>query len=204
MIPLFASLGGDASYSAKSAGFNLAGTISNGMSRLGGFAERKGVEASRNTLAAAKDKLNIGRFGPANDIERKALEVASNTGQRRASAGRLLSGAGGSIAASPRLQNGINIGGGAVAGGGLLYGSNRMGHSSGLEEGVDLGVDAGMQAGVEAAQQNAAYQPQPGYLGGLWNAVKGEHGGGGFNAVQTYEQLSNARQDLIKKLVGRI
>lgn len=59
-----------------------------------------------------------------------------------------------------------------VGGAGLLYGSNRIGHSSGLDEGTSKGFDTGVDYGIQAAQQNA---PQdPGILGRILNVFRGQ------------------------------
>ena len=70
------------------------------------------------------------------------------------------------------LSPGVKLGLGAGAGGVALYGSNRMGHNSGLDEGLDKGYNTGVDYGIQAAQQNA---PQdPGILGRILNVFRGQ------------------------------
>lgn len=70
------------------------------------------------------------------------------------------------------LSPGVKLGLGAGAGGVALYGSNRMGRNSGLEEGTSKGFDTGVDYGIQAAQQNA---PQdPGILGRILNVFRGQ------------------------------
>jgi len=187
----------------KQAGFNPAKLISRGMGWAGNKLSSKGVAAGRDALAKTTEKLNLGRFGPQNDAQRKLLAAASNKGQLTAKTGRGLTNGAGAIDASKGIQNAINIGGGTAVAGAGLYGANRMGRASGIDEGIGLGLDEGMTAGVEAAQANMAQQPQPGYLGGLMNAVQGNSGGPSINIGQTYGELGNKRQAYINQLMGR-
>lgn len=70
------------------------------------------------------------------------------------------------------LSPGVKLGLGAGAGGVALYGSNRIGHSGGLNEGMSKGYDTGVDYGIQAAQQSA---PQdPGILGRILNVFRGQ------------------------------
>ncbi len=145
---------------------------------LGGGAQKLRASAGKaKGLAyteghAAGDKLLRAQGGQAVGPHLAGLEASSGVGNARNSLADVLGGAGKTIADNPNLQKGINIGVPVVGGGAALYGSNRMGHSSGLNEGMSKGYDTGVDYGIQAAQQNA---PQdPGILGRIMNVFRGQ------------------------------
>lgn len=186
----------------KQAGFNPAKLISKGMTTFGRAASNSAGDAgalmARNAI---RESGGIAAVGGRNAASRMQ-NAGRLSGRHNSFIGEKLRRGGAVLGRSEGLQNAVNYGGGATIAGAGLYGANRMGHASGREAGIGEGLDAGMDAGLAAAQQNTA--PQAGYLGGLWNALKGDAGGGGFNVGQAYGDLGNSRQALINQLMGRV
>ena len=97
----------------------------------------------------------------------------AGAGEGRLAAGAKLNGWAKSMNKIPDgARRAIDWGVPLVGGGAALYGSNRMGRSSGLDEGTSKGFDAGSAYGIQAALQNA---PQdPGILGRIMNVFRGQ------------------------------
>lgn len=185
----------------------LAQLVSKGLTAGGKFLARNGAAASQagrtNALNAIRQGGGISTIG--RDAASKMLNAGRAEGSWRTGVGNAMRRGSIGISKSPGMQKAVNYGGGTLLAGAGLYGANRIGHASGHEAGREAGIgegmDAGMEAGVAAAAENQQ-QNQPGYLGGLWNAVKGQSGGGGVNVGNTYSALSASRQGLIDRLMG--
>ena len=103
---------------------------------------------------------------------------------------------------NPRVMTGLKYGAGAAGVGGLAYGANRMGHSSGMEEGAGKGLDAGIVQGIESARGSMGQQGQAGYFGNLWDAIKGGGGGqGGVNPGMAFENAGSRRGDILQSIL---
>lgn len=99
--------------------------------------------------------------------------------------------------ASAGLKNTVNYTVPAVGGGAALYGSNRMGHSSGKEEGVGIGYDKGADAGLQTAIAN---MPQdPGILGRIMDVFTGTQGGPDIDSLK--QLLASGREDALKTIL---
>jgi hypothetical protein len=73
------------------------------------------------------------------------------------------------------IARGLNIGLPTVGIGAGLYGANRMGHSSGMEQGLSQGFDTGADYGIQASLAN---MPQdPGFLGRIADVFTGQQRG---------------------------
>jgi hypothetical protein len=119
-----------------------------------GLSAGRAARAAEDATVAARDSAHAAAF--------------ARTGNARRGAAQGLAKATRTLHDNEGLQRAINYGIPTVAGGGLLYGSNRMGHSSGLATGRSEGYDAGTEAAL-AAMPNSA-----GYIGNLMNAVMGQ------------------------------
>lgn len=187
----------------KSAGFNLAAGVSKGLRWAGNALGRSGNAAKQVARKGVFNELG-GSKAITNQADRLAMRdltagAAKGVGNKRIGLGNAVSGAAEKINNSPGLQKAINYGGGAAAIGGGMYGANQMGQASGYEAGANAGLDAGMTAGMESAMASQA-QNQPGYLGGLWNAVKGQPSGG-VNPAVAFGDLSNRRGEMLNQLL---
>ena len=98
---------------------------------------------------------------------------------------------------NPTARKAVNAGVPTVAGAGALYGSNRLGHSSGREQGVGEGFDAGTELGIQTALAN---QPQdPGFFGRLLEVFKGNEQSVTAQSLQNY--LDEYREDALNAIL---
>lgn len=196
----FAALAADHHELEKAA---FAKLLSRGLGWLGSKAAISGRKAADKAVSSAVGKPEFLASPLQKRVAQEAAEAAAkaSAGKLRQSAGARLGQAGLNLAMSPGAQKAINYGAGTALAGAGLYGANRMGRASGFEAGVGQGADAGMQLGLETAA-NQMQQNQPGYLGGLMTALKGQSGGN-VNMGQAYEDMGNNRQVLINQLMGR-
>jgi hypothetical protein len=186
MIAKRASLTPFACFDSMTKSANPAATAAKGATGIAGWLSKLlggGAQKLRASAGKAKglayteghtagDKLLRAQGGQAVGPHLAGLEASSAVGNSRNSLADVLGGAGKTIADNPNLQKGINIGVPVVGGGAALYGSNRMGRSSGLDEGLSKGYNTGVDYGIQAAQQNA---PQdPGVLGRIMNVFRGQ------------------------------
>lgn len=125
-------------------------------------------------------------------------EAMAGIGNNRMAAAGKLKGAEKALAGSPNAQKAINYGIPAVGGGAALYGSNRLGHSSGLDEGLDKGFDTGATYGIQAAQQNAP--KDPGVLGRIMSVFSGQEAGPQPAALQAL--LDSNKAQILQQLRG--
>jgi len=196
----FAALGSDLEKQA-----NFAKLLSKGLTGIGRFFGR-GQQAAGKAMAreAIRESGGIAAVG-GRQAASKMQAAGGLMGRRNSTAGQMFRRAGAALGRSEGLQKGVNIGAGTALAGAGLYGANRMGHSSGFDKGfaggVEQGVDAGTTMGLETAA-NQLQQNQPGYLGGLMSALKGQSGGQ-INMGQAYGDMGNNRQMLINQLMGQ-
>ena len=185
----------------------LAKLIGNGL-KLG--AGKLGASANKAKRLAMKSSLADNGFESLSQVRQSGLSPTTITGaiddakravtttaNTRAGVSRALNSHANSIDGSKGIQNAINYGSGAIAGGGLLYGANRMGHSSGMEEGVNRGFDSGVEAGIE--QMN-----QPGAEQGVFGRIADVFTGGspqGPNAGVAYGNIGANREAYIDRLL---
>jgi hypothetical protein len=198
----FAALGSDLEKQA-----NPAKLVSRGLGWLGSKLAISGRKATDKAVSNAVGKPEFLASPLQKRVAQEAAEAAAraSAGKLRQGAGARLGQAGLDLANSPGAQRAINYGGGTALAGAGLYGANRLGHSSGFDKGfaggVEQGVDAGTTMGLETAA-NQMQQNQPGYLGGLMSALKGQSGGQ-INMGQAYGDMGNNRQMLINQLMGQ-
>jgi len=155
-----------------------AAAVAKGVPGIAGWLRRmfhQGGRALKNSTSAAKERAGLDAALASSSVHADQATIAAarnSVGQLRTGLGKGMQAAGKAIGDSPGLQKGINIGVPVVGGGAALYGSNRMGHSSGLDEGLDKGYNTGVDYGIQAAQQNA---PQdPGILGRIMDVFRGQ------------------------------
>jgi hypothetical protein len=194
----FAALAADHQELEKAA---FAKLVSKGLTGIGRFLGR-GQQAAGKAMArnAIRESGGIAAVG-GRQAASKMQSAGGLMGRRNSTAGQVFRRAGAALGRSEGLQKGVNIGAGTALAGAGLYGANRMGRASGFEEGIEQGADAGMTLGLETAA-NQMQQNQPGYLGGLAAALKGQ-AGGNINMGQAYGDMGNNRQILINQLMGR-
>lgn len=192
--------------------------VGNLLSRSGAAAKtRAGVEALEHatgarSLSRLQEAMNAGQLHSSikslnmPGLRRIMADARSQVGNTRVGHGQSLKALGSELAAGDTgLAKAVNYGGNAAIGGGLLYGANRMGHSSGRAEGIGQGYDVGADAAIDAVRNNsAASGGNSGYFGNLWNAIKGETGsdGGGVNMGAAYQEVGSKRDAAIRQLLG--
>jgi len=197
----------------------LTGLLQSGVKALGkavlkhGKGAAKGATTAANNAAAnatraqaavkgtrGNHRLTAQAFARNLAADAKAAKgVAATAGQNRMDAGTYLTGAAKDMSRiSPNVRRGIDIGVPAVGGGAALYGSNRMGHSSGLDEGLDQGFDTGAAYGIQAAQQNAP--TDPGVLGRIMSVFTGQEAGPQPAALQAL--LDSNKSQILKQIRG--
>jgi hypothetical protein len=197
----------------------LTGLLQSGVKALGksvlkhGKGAAKGATTAANNAAAnatraqaavkgtrGNHRLTAQAFAKTLAADAKAAKgVAATAGQNRMDAGTYLTGAAKDMGRiSPNVRRGIDIGVPAVGGGAALYGSNRMGHSSGLDEGLDQGFDTGAAYGIQAAQQNAP--TDPGVLGRIMSVFTGQEAGPQPAVLQAL--LDSNKSQILKQIRG--
>ncbi len=189
----------------------LAKGISKGLSWAGKGLSRAGTKAKRT---AAANSLQGNGFSSLSEARQHAVgkpsglasmaiddakTAVSSTGNTRKGVGRALSGHADTIDGSKGIQNTINYGAGAIAGGAGLVGAHSMGHSSGREEGITEGVDQGLDLGLQGAQ--SAQPADPGFMGRLGDLFTGRQQGP--DAATMRQGLGTERDKLIQALLAR-
>lgn len=178
---------------------NFAKLVGRGLTWAGrGIGSRAADKGGKLALNAIRESGGIAAVGGRGAASRM-LSAGRLSGRRNSLVGQGLRQVGATIGRSQGLQKAINYGSGAALAAGGLYGANRMGHASGYEAGANDGLDAGMTAGMESAMASQG-QNQPGYLGGLWNALKGQQSGG-VNPAVAFGDLSNRRGAMLNQLL---
>ena len=156
------------------------------------------------TEANAAQKVQAGATSVAGDLPklptgREAFQTAyAGAGNGRQGLADFMGNAGLRIDASPGLQKAINYGAPAAAAGGIFYGGNRMGHSSGLDEGLDKGFDTGADYGIQAALANAP--KDPGFFGRIADVFTGQQQGPQAYDIQSL--LDSNKAQILKQLRG--
>lgn len=167
-----------------------------------------GLTPSHTAQHVASDIDGVGKtFAKLSPEARAAAEQQINAagkgvGSFRRYAGQQMRGAGKGMSQfaleNPLTTAGLKYGGGTALAGAGLYGSNRMGHSSGRQEGITEGVDQGMELGMQGAQ---AMQPgDPGFLGRLGDLFTGTQQGP--PTAQMRQQMAGSRDQLIQALIN--
>ncbi len=205
-IPAFAMLEGDAEKNASVASVLQKG-LNWGARRLGssahkarvalkGKADDAGSAVYDATLKARSGQRGMAGRGIAEENARVAgqsvMDKGRHVGNRRSGAANLLHQAANKISTSPALKGAINYGTGAVGGGALLYGSNRLGHNQGREAGVSEGYDAGAEAALSSIPE------QPGYFGGVLQALTGRQATDPAAARNMSEQ---SKSDILSRIL---
>lgn len=140
----------------------LRGLGGTGLTRQRGRGSRalnEGLQDRQNAFARLQN-TTLSEFGRGNNIAQtrvginRAIESAADSVDNFAKT-------------RPNLYRAGVIGVPTVAGGGALFGANRLGHHAGREEGAAEGYDAAAELAMAAAPE------QQGYFGNLWNAVAG-------------------------------
>jgi len=156
--------------------------------------------ATKLSRGSQLSKINAGRAGRSGytggaegmSKSPEALEAmstaAKGVGNKRQGLADAMGNVGLKIQSSPGLSKTLDYGVPAVAGGGALYGSNRLGHSSGREQGVGEGYDVGSEVGMQAALNS---QPgDPGVIGRILNVFRGQQQGPDAGAIQNLLEQS--------------
>lgn len=118
--------------------------------------------------------------------------AARYAGERRMAAGKTLKNWSKSLA-DPSLGKKVDLAAYGLGGGGLLFGANRLGHSSGRRSGVDEGFHAGSEAAL------AAMPEQRGYLGNLWSAIVGQQP---TDAAAIRNMLEQNKSDILQTILS--
>ena len=168
--------------------------------RLAGVTAAKGIKMTpktpvKNPLSphAPPQRFNGGRDAVVSARNSAYSDAADAVGNKRTRAALGLEDAADFLDKHKRTQLALNYGLPTIAGGGLLYGSNRMGHNSGLGTGRNEGWDA-----YGAASQGLT-PDSPGYFGNLMNAITGQNP---VDAASVRNMLDERKSDIMQSIFG--
>jgi hypothetical protein len=192
----FASLEKEAT-AGKAIGAGLRG-IGKLLSRIGEQAKIRAELKAFNTPRASGTSPQVYR-----QAFERAFERANAVGGKRMSAGQSLKNVGKELAEGETgLAKAVNYGVPLAGVAGAAGIGHHMGYGSGREAGVRTGYDAGAENAIQAAQNAGAGQGGGGYLGNLWEALKGNAPQGGFNPGLAYGELANSRDAAIQNILN--
>jgi hypothetical protein len=164
-----------------------------------GKAQRAGLQGARDAATGLKGKgatkirnglksMTPGQYGKEAEIGLTRLDMAKRLGgwQKKVDA---------FAADRPGLYRGLSVGIPTAAGGGMLYGANRMGHTSGRRQGLAEGYDVGAETGAAAALSQI---PEQGVMDRILSVFRGQQGP---DAAAVRNLIDQSKGDILQTIL---